>query len=153
VLPDRTSHELTTVPTAASARTLRIAAIDVGSNSIRMIVADVSPAGDIRVVDEMKAMPRLGVGVDATGVLADASMDAALAALARMGVLARQMHADRVDAVATSAVRDAANGGAFLDRVRAETGLQVRVLSGEEEARLSFRSALAHFELAAGARW
>jgi exopolyphosphatase/guanosine-5'-triphosphate,3'-diphosphate pyrophosphatase len=150
VLPDRTSHELTTVPTAASARTLRIAAIDVGSNSIRMIVADVSPAGDIRVVDEMKAMPRLGVGVDATGVLADASMDAALAALARMGVLARQMHADRVDAVATSAVRDAANGGAFLDRVRAETGLQVRVLSGEEEARLSFRSALAHFELASG---
>jgi exopolyphosphatase/guanosine-5'-triphosphate,3'-diphosphate pyrophosphatase len=52
--------------------------------------------------------------------------------------------------VATSAVRDAANGGAFLDRVQAEAGLRVRVLSGEEEARLSFRSALAHFELATG---
>ncbi len=150
VLPDRTSHELATGPAAVSARTLRIAAVDLGSNSIRMIVADVSPAGDIRVVDEMKAMPRLGAGVDRTGVLADASMDAAVAALARMGTLARQMHADRVDAVATSAVRDAANGGAFLDRVRAETGLRVRVLSGEEEARLSFRSALAHFELGAG---
>jgi exopolyphosphatase/guanosine-5'-triphosphate,3'-diphosphate pyrophosphatase len=150
VLPDRTSHEIETGPTAASARTLRIAAVDIGSNSIRMIVADVSPAGEIRVVDEMKAMPRLGVGVDGTGMLADVSMDAAAAALARMATLARQMHADRVDAVATSAVRDAANGGAFLDRVRAETGLAVRVLSGEEEARLSFRSALAHFELANG---
>ncbi len=150
VLPDRTSHELATGPTAASARTLRIAAVDIGSNSIRMIVADVSPAGEIRVVDEMKAMPRLGAGVDRTGLLADASMDAAVVALARMSTLARQMHADRVDAVATSAVRDAANGGAFLDRVRAETGLRVRLLSGEEEARLSFRSALAHFELGAG---
>jgi phosphate transport system regulatory protein PhoU len=150
VLPDRTSHEIETAPTAASSRTLRIAAVDIGSNSIRMIVADVSPAGDIRVVDEMKAMPRLGVGVDRTGVLAEASMDAALAALARMGTLARQMHADRVEAVATSAVRDAANGGTFLDRVRGETGLRVRLLSGEEEARLSFRSALAHFELATG---
>ena len=150
VLPDRTSHELEVGPATASSRTLRIAAVDIGSNSIRMIVADVSPAGDIRVVDEMKAMPRLGAGVDRTGRLADESMAAAVVALARMGTLARQMHADRVDAVATSAVRDAGNGGAFLDRVRAETGLSVRLLSGDEEARLSFRSALAHFELGAG---
>ena len=150
VLPDRTSHDLEEGPTAASARTLRIAAVDIGSNSIRMIVADVSPAGEIRVVDEMKAMPRLGAGVDRTGELAADGMDAAAAALARMAELARQMNADRVEAVATSAVRDARNGGAFLDRVAAECGLRVRLLSGEEEARLSFRSALAHFELGAG---
>jgi exopolyphosphatase/guanosine-5'-triphosphate,3'-diphosphate pyrophosphatase len=129
---------------------LRIAAIDIGSNSIRQIVADVTPDGKIHVVDEMKAMPRLGRGVDATGQLADDSMEAALSALARMAVLARQMGADRIEAVATSAVRDAANGGAFLDRVREETGLRVRLLTGEEEARLSFRSALAHFELGVG---
>jgi exopolyphosphatase/guanosine-5'-triphosphate,3'-diphosphate pyrophosphatase len=129
---------------------LRIAAIDIGSNSIRQIVADVSADGTIQVVDEMKAMPRLGKGVDRAGALADNSMDDALSALARMATLARQMGADRIEAVATSAVRDAANGGAFLDRVRDETGLRVRLLTGEEEARLSFRSALAHFELKVG---
>ena len=129
---------------------MRIAAIDLGSNSIRQIVADVAPDGKIHVVDEMKAMPRLGRGVDATGALAEESMHAALAALSRMATLARQMGAERIEAVATSAVRDAANGGAFLDRVREEAGLRVRLLTGEEEARLSFRSALAHFELGVG---
>ena len=135
-------------PTAEGS--LRIAAIDIGSNSIRQIVADVSPDGKIQVVDEMKAMPRLGAGVDRTGELAEASMQAALSALTRMAMLARQMGADRIDAVATSAVRDAANGSAFLDVVHQEAGLRVRLLTGEEEARLSFRSALAHFELGVG---
>jgi exopolyphosphatase/guanosine-5'-triphosphate,3'-diphosphate pyrophosphatase len=129
---------------------LRIAAIDIGSNSIRQIVADVSPSGAIRVVDEMKAMPRLGVGIDKLGALGDESVRSAISALNRMATLARQLGAERVEAVATSAVRDASNGGQFLDRVREETGLRVRILSGEEEARLSFRSALAHFELGAG---
>lgn len=129
---------------------LRIAAIDIGSNSIRQIVADVSADGKIRVVDEMKAMPRLGAGVDERGALAEESIRAALSALTRMATLARQMNVDRIEAVATSAVRDAANGGAFLERVRAETGLRVRVLTGQVEARLAFRSALAHFELGTG---
>ena len=128
----------------------RIAAIDIGSNSIRSVVADVSPGGAIRVVDEMKAMPRLGLGVDRTGVLGEGPMRAALDALQRMAALARQLKAERLEAVATSAVRDAANGGAFLDRVHEATGLRVRLLTGHEEARLSFRSAAAHFELGVG---
>jgi exopolyphosphatase / guanosine-5'-triphosphate,3'-diphosphate pyrophosphatase len=154
----RDRHEMTldaTAPTNGAQgdgarESVRLAAIDIGSNSIRQIVADVASDGKIRVVDEMKAMPRLGVGVDETGLLSQASMDAALLALSHMSTLARQIGASRVDAVATSAVRDASNGGAFLERVRAETGLRVRLLTGEEEARLSFRSALAHFELGAG---
>jgi exopolyphosphatase / guanosine-5'-triphosphate,3'-diphosphate pyrophosphatase len=129
---------------------VRIAAIDIGSNSIRQILADVSEDGKIHVVDEMKAMPRLGAGLDAEGMLSAESMGAAISALSRMATLARQMGADRIEAVATSAVRDAANGGAFLDRVRTETGLRVRVLTGKEEARLAYRSALAHFELGVG---
>jgi exopolyphosphatase/guanosine-5'-triphosphate,3'-diphosphate pyrophosphatase len=129
---------------------IRLAAIDIGSNSIRQIVADVSPTGGIRVVDEMKAAPRLGAGVHETGVLGEAAMRQALDALTRMATLARQLGAARVEAVATSAVRDAANGLTFLELVRAETGLKVRVLKGEEEARLSFRSAVAHFELGVG---
>jgi exopolyphosphatase / guanosine-5'-triphosphate,3'-diphosphate pyrophosphatase len=131
-------------------RALRIAAIDVGSNSIRQVVADVSPRGTISVVDELKATPRLGAGVHATGALAPDAMRRALDALGRMATLAAQLRADRIAAVATSAVREAANGAEFLARVRAETGLELRLLDGEEEARLAFRSALAHFELTDG---
>jgi exopolyphosphatase / guanosine-5'-triphosphate,3'-diphosphate pyrophosphatase len=128
----------------------RIAAIDIGSNSIRQIVADVSTNGQIRVVDEMKAAPRLGTGLFETNTLSDEPMRLAIESLIRMATLARQLGAKRIEAVATSAVRDAANGPAFITRVRQETGLRVRVLVGEEEARLAFRSALAHFELGHG---
>ena len=130
--------------------TKRLAAIDIGSNSIRQIVADVSDSGDIRVVDEMKAAPRLGTGLSETGGLDPLSMDRAVEALSRMATLARQLGAARIEAVATSAVRDANNGPLFLARVKRETGLQVKLLRGEDEARLSFRSALAHFDLGAG---
>lgn len=135
---------------AREERDVRIAAIDIGSNSIRQIVADVSPEGAIRVVDEMKAAPRLGAGLSSGGRLVESNMDAAVEALARMATLARQLGAKQIEAVATSAVRDAANGNTFLGRVRRESGLRVRVLVGEEEARLAFRSALAHFELGVG---
>src|ERR1039458_1341220 len=128
----------------------RIAAIDIGSNSIRQIVADVSTNGQIRVVDEMKAAPRLGTGLFETNMLSDEPMRLAIESLIRMATLARQLGAKRIEAVATSAVRDATNGAAFISRVRQETGLRVRVLVGEEEARLAFRSALAHFELGHG---
>jgi exopolyphosphatase / guanosine-5'-triphosphate,3'-diphosphate pyrophosphatase len=131
-------------------REVRIAAVDIGSNSIRQIVADVAPDGAIRIQDEMKAAPRLGAGLAATGSLAETHMAAALEALARMATLARQIGAERIEVVATSAVRDAKNGRAFLTRIRKETGLKARVLVGEEEARLAFRSALAHFELGRG---
>ena len=136
--------------TPREAEDQRIAAIDVGSNSIRQIVADVSPTGQIRVVDEMKAAPRLGTGLFETNELSEEPMRLAIESLVRMATLARQLGAKRIEAVATSAVRSATNGPAFLTRVRQETGLKVRVLIGEEEARLAFRSALAHFELGHG---
>jgi exopolyphosphatase / guanosine-5'-triphosphate,3'-diphosphate pyrophosphatase len=135
-------------PLSVSAR--RIAAIDVGSNSIRQIIADVRADGTIDVVDEMKAHPRLGRGLDASGALGPESMDLAIDALTRMAQLAKQLNATRVEAVATSAVRDAVNAEFFLARVKQATGLKLRVLRGEDEARLTFRSALAHFDLGAG---
>ncbi|MES2176851.1 MAG: Ppx/GppA phosphatase family protein [Gemmatimonadota bacterium] len=144
-LPHRSRND-----TRAAVPTTRIAAIDIGSNSIRQIVADVSSDGTISVVDEMKAAPRLGAGVDATGVLDPIAIESAVEAIARMATLARQLGAQRIEAVATSAVRDAENAVRFLARVQQETGLKVRVLRGIDEARLSFRSALAHFDLAAG---
>ena len=128
----------------------RIAAIDVGSNSVRQIVADVTPEGGITVGDEMKAAPRLGADLEHTGVLGTHAMERAAAAIGRMATLARQLGAHRIDAVATSAVRDAGNAAEFVARVRQEAGLQIRIIDGADEARLSYLSALAHFDLGAG---
>jgi len=128
----------------------RIAAIDVGSNSVRQIVADVTTEGGITVVDEMKAAPRLGADVDETGVLGTQAMQAAAEAIGRMATLARQLGAHRIDAVATSAVRDATNSNEFIARVRQEAGITLRVIDGVDEARLSYLSALAHFDLGQG---
>jgi exopolyphosphatase/guanosine-5'-triphosphate,3'-diphosphate pyrophosphatase len=126
---------------------VRIAAIDIGSNSVRQIVADVSPDGSISHVDEMKAAPRLASGLEATGALDERAMSRAIDSLEHMAALAKQLNADRIVAVATSAVRDADNAAEFVKRVKAEAGLDLRILTGEDEARLSYRSALAHFEL------
>jgi exopolyphosphatase/guanosine-5'-triphosphate,3'-diphosphate pyrophosphatase len=128
----------------------RIAAIDVGSNSVRQIVADVTQDGAITVVDEMKEAPRLGADLETTGLLGTAAMERAAQAIGRMATLARQLGASRVEAVATSAVRDARNADEFVARVRQEAGLDIRVITGEDEARLSYLSALAHFDLGAG---
>jgi exopolyphosphatase/guanosine-5'-triphosphate,3'-diphosphate pyrophosphatase len=128
----------------------RVAAIDIGSNSIRQIVADVSPEGTIQVVDEMKAAPRLAAGLATSGVIADTSMRAAVEAVERMATLARQLGAQRIDAVATSAVREATNAPDLIAAIQRTAGLKVRVVDGDEEARLSFRSAVAHFDLGVG---
>jgi exopolyphosphatase / guanosine-5'-triphosphate,3'-diphosphate pyrophosphatase len=137
-------------PARAAAGTRRIAAIDIGSNSVRQIVADVTPDGGITVVDEMKAAPRLGAELDVTGVLGTTAMERAAEAVGRMATLARQLGAARIEALATSAVRDAANGDEFVARVRQEAGLELRIIDGEGEARLSWLSALAHFEVGVG---
>jgi exopolyphosphatase/guanosine-5'-triphosphate,3'-diphosphate pyrophosphatase len=149
VEPDRSQPNASRRP-APRADDVRIAAIGIGSNSIRQIVADVSPEGEIRIIDEMKAAPRLGEGIGETGRLSEAAVRNALDALLRMATLTRQMGAVRTEAVATSAVRDAENGAEFIAAVRDTTGLSVRILNGDEEALLSYRSALAHFDLAAG---
>src|SRR6202011_4220324 len=134
-------------PAAGPGADIRISAIDIGSNSIRQTIADVSPTGVIRVVDEMKAAPRLGAGLYKKGTLSEVAIQNALTTLTRMATLANQLAVKRTEVVATSAMRDASNGDEFLRLVRTQTGLKVRVLRGEDEARLSFRSALAHFDL------
>jgi exopolyphosphatase/guanosine-5'-triphosphate,3'-diphosphate pyrophosphatase len=153
-MPDKTATRTEAPHRRSRARAksgdVRIAAIDIGSNSIRQIVADVSPTGVIRVVDEMKAAPRLGAGISETGRLSSHSMAAALAALNRMSALGKQLGAKRRRVVATSAVREASNGGEWLALVRKETGMRVSILDGADEARLSFLSALAHFDLGSG---
>ncbi len=131
--------------TVASVRT-RLAAIDIGSNSIRLVVAETDADGGYRVLDEERDMARLGKGLAGTGRLQERPMKAALAALAKMKAIAGGFKA-RIRAVATSAVRDSANGKAFRSLVRKRLGLHLEIVSGEEEGLLAFRSAARHFDL------
>lgn len=131
-------------------RSERVAAIDIGSNSIRQLIADVSPGGRIRIVDEMKAAPRLGAGIGASRRLSPHAMERATEVLARMATLARQRGTGRIVAVATSAVREASNAREFTDMVRRAAHLSVRVLDGRAEGLLGYRSARAHFDLGSG---
>src|SRR5439155_1218361 len=120
---------------------VRLAAIDVGSNSVHVVVADVSADGRVEVVDRVKEMVRLGRHTFTTGRLPSAAMDLAVGAVKTFARLAHARRVVRMRAVATSAVREARNGMAFVRRLRGETGLPVKVITGAEEARLIFRAA------------
>ncbi|MGB7211121.1 MAG: Ppx/GppA phosphatase family protein [Gemmatimonadales bacterium] len=128
----------------------RLAAIDVGSNSIRLVVAEHDPVAGLSIIDEVKDQPRLARGLAATGVLDDLAMARALETLDRMREVCERRGVKRISAVATSAVREAKNGALFLDRVQKRLGLPLRVIDADEEARLSFRSVARHFRLELG---
>jgi exopolyphosphatase / guanosine-5'-triphosphate,3'-diphosphate pyrophosphatase len=120
---------------------MRLAAIDVGSNSVHMIIADVAPEGHLEVVDRVKEMVRLGRRSFTTGRLTEESMDMAVHALAHFRRLADVRRVGRMRAVATSAVREAHNRAEFIKRIRRETGIAVEVISGADEAKLIFVAA------------
>nr|WP_232328794.1 Ppx/GppA family phosphatase [Sphingomonas horti] len=117
---------------ARHARAVRSAIIDIGSNSIRLVVYG-GPARIPAAMFNEKIMAGLGRSLDATGAIPPASMDAALRALARFKLLSDEMRVERLRTVATAAVRDAANGDELLARA-AELGLTVELLPGQEEA-------------------
>src|SRR5262245_56630086 len=115
---------------------MRIAAIDIGTNSLHMIVCRVRPDLSFEVIDREKDMVRLGTGGLGGRRLADASMTAATQTLSKFTRIAASHGVDEVIAAATSAVREAENGADFVDALRRDVGLHVRVISGSEEARL-----------------
>jgi exopolyphosphatase/guanosine-5'-triphosphate,3'-diphosphate pyrophosphatase len=137
-------------PAAAEARE-RLAALDVGSNSIRLLVAEYDPAAGLTVVDEVKDQPRLAAGLAQTGRLDDAAIDRALITLRRMREICHRRGVRRIAAVATAAVREAANGTEFARRVQQELDIPLRIIDADTEAALSYRSVAHHFRLA-GAR-
>src|SRR5580658_1581665 len=112
------------------------AVIDVGSNSVRLVLYRVEGRAVWTVFNE-KILAGLGRDIAATGRLSPEGVEAAMAALRRFAALVAAARPDRVFAVATAAARDAEDGPAFCRQVRAETGLDLRVLSGVEEARYS----------------
>jgi exopolyphosphatase/guanosine-5'-triphosphate,3'-diphosphate pyrophosphatase len=115
---------------------MRIAAIDIGTNSVHMIVVRVRPDLSFEVIDREKAMVRLGAGGLDGKALTSEAMTAALQALSKFKRLAESHSVDVILAAATSATREARNGGEFLARIEAETGIRPRVITGAEEARL-----------------
>jgi len=120
----------------------RVAAIDCGTNSIRLLIADLDEHGGLRDVVRTLEIVRLGEGVDRTGRFSQAALDRTLAVVRTYADLCREHGAERLRFVATSATRDAANRTEFTDAVHAILGVPVEVISGTEEAALSFRGAL-----------
>jgi exopolyphosphatase/guanosine-5'-triphosphate,3'-diphosphate pyrophosphatase len=125
----------------------RVAAIDCGTNSIRLLVADVDPErGTLTDVDRRMEIVRLGQGVDTSGRLAPGALDRTMHALRGYAAVITRLGASDVRMVATSATRDAANAAEFVRRVTAVLGTAPEVLSGDEEARLSFTGATAELD-------
>lgn len=121
---------------------LTVAAIDCGTNSVRLLVARGDGSGPFTEVARELYLTRLGQGVDATGEFAPEALDRTLAALDDFAGRIADASAERVRFVATSAARDAGNRDAFFEGVRQRLGVDAEIISGDEEARLSFVGAL-----------
>ena len=125
--------------------TMRLAGVDIGTLTCRLLIADLPPSGQLIGVRSERRILRLGEGVDRTKQLSVAAMDRVLQCLKEWRELVDAAHVDATAVVATSAVRDAGNRNEFLDRAKREAGFEVELISGEEEARrtmLGIRSGL-----------
>jgi len=122
--------------TPAKGRGKVLAVVDLGSNAVRLQIAEVAPPGRAEVLAEDRAAVRLGEQVFRTGRLAAAAMTRTAAAMERFAKLAERAGARTVRAVATSAVREASNRAALVRTIRERTGIGLEVISGAEEARL-----------------
>ncbi|MFM1904271.1 MAG: hypothetical protein RLZZ440_2171 [Planctomycetota bacterium] len=125
----------------------RLAAIDIGSNSVRLFVAEAIKGGNYRILDEEREPTRLGRSVSSLGRLDDESMDRTVAALRTFKEIAAGYQVTALRTIATCAVREARNGPEFCRRVREQVGLEVEVISGDREARLAFSSVQHAFDL------
>lgn len=125
----------------------RLAAIDIGTNSIRCIVVEADKSGTFRILDDEKITVRLGEGLRQTGAISADAWQRALDALARQKKIIDGYGVQAIEAVATSAVRRATNGAAFSAAIEAEVGISVVTVSGEEEAELAALSAFNNFDL------
>jgi exopolyphosphatase / guanosine-5'-triphosphate,3'-diphosphate pyrophosphatase len=121
---------------------MRVAVVDMGTNSTRLLVADIE-GGRVHELERRSTVTRLGRGVDTSGQLAADAIDAVCEAVADYIAIYEELGADRVVAIATSAVRDAENSSAFLAELRERFALDARILDGAAEARLTYFGACA----------
>ena len=132
-----------TVPPVTSPRIL--AGIDIGTLTCRLLIAELTPAGELRELRSDRRILRLGQGVDHTKRLSSAAMDRVIQCLREWREIMESYHVDASAVVATSAVRDAGNRAEFLEQVKSEAGFEIEIITGEEEARrtmLGIRSGL-----------
>jgi exopolyphosphatase/guanosine-5'-triphosphate,3'-diphosphate pyrophosphatase len=129
-------------PLAFVGDVMRVATLDIGTNTVLLLVADRQADGSLVAVEERATITRLGEGVDRTRTLSPAAIERTRACLADYAGVVRRLGTDRVAVVGTSAMRDAGGGQEVRSQVRALLGVDARVLSGDEEARLTFRGAL-----------
>ena len=127
--------------------TTRLGAIDIGSNSVRLMVVEVLRGGAYRILDEEREPTRLGRSVSSLGRLDDDSIDRTVQALRTFKQIAAGYQVSALRTIATCAVREARNGPEFCRRVREEVGLEVEVIPGDREARLAFSSVQHAFDL------
>jgi exopolyphosphatase/guanosine-5'-triphosphate,3'-diphosphate pyrophosphatase len=127
--------------------TQRLAAMDIGTNSIRCIVVEADHKGGYKVLDDEKSTVRLGEQLARTGAISSEASARALAAVGHFRKLIAGLKVSAVEAIATSAMRSASNGQELLDALSAEFGHEIRVISGLEEAELAMVSAQRHFDM------
>lgn len=116
--------------------------IDIGSNSVRLLLAEISDKNSLRIINELKEYVRLGDGLDENGVLSETKMQLAIDTLASFKNICASFEVSDITIVATEAVRRATNQQEFLDRVKNELGFTIRVLSGSEEAYYDYFSTI-----------
>lgn len=137
----------TAAPSARPDAPLRLAAIDVGSNSIRLLIAERDDEGGYRVLDEEKVSPRLGHAMSETGMIAPDRLEEAIGAVERMKQIAIGYGVAEVRVIATSAVREASNGHEFVASVQRLSNLHTEVIGHEDEGRLAHKSVAAAFDV------
>ncbi|EAQ77800.1 Ppx/GppA phosphatase family protein [Blastopirellula marina] len=125
----------------------KLAAIDIGSNSLRLVVAQVTPGPDYRVLDEERQSTRLARSVSSTGRLDEDSIEESLAALRRFKKIAAGFEVKTIRTIATCAVREAENGAEFCERALRDVELEIDVISSEQEAHLAFLSVARAFDI------
>ena len=129
---------------------MKLAALDLGSNSFHLLVAETDGSSHLAKIGSDKQVLRLGAVVQEHGQLNEAAFANALTTVGRMARVARELGAERLSTVATSALRDARNGRAFCDECTLQHGVQIELLSGDDEARLAYRGARSALELTTG---
>jgi len=129
---------------------MRVAAIDIGTNTVLLLVAERDAEGKLVAVEEHATITRLGQGVDKTRTLAPDAVERTNACLDRYAEIVTRLGVTRTDVVGTSAMRDAGGGDAVRDHVKARFGVAARTISGDEEARLTFAGALSGLSLPEG---
>ena len=124
---------------------MRLSVIDIGTNTVLMLIADVDARGGLEPVYHGHEIARLGMGVDEHRRILPEALDRALKTIRSFVNLSKQYQSDRIVACGTSALRDAANRDEVLDRMRSATGIDVEILSGNQEAELTYLGAIGEF--------